>query len=147
MIDVHQQDPALPGNDDLASAIERVAAGLSAMAGGDPEPYKQCWADAPDVTLFGAWGPIEQGREALAATFDWVGSRFRGGELKPTYETIDVSGDLAVTVGFERGEVSVDGAPAQPMTIRVTHVYRRSGGQWRLVHRHADFPPGGSASP
>ena len=27
------------------------------------------------------------------------------------------------------------------MTIRVTHIYRRFGDTWRLVHRHADFPP------
>jgi hypothetical protein len=27
------------------------------------------------------------------------------------------------------------------MTIRVTHIYRRIDGEWRLVHRRADFPP------
>jgi ketosteroid isomerase-like protein len=27
------------------------------------------------------------------------------------------------------------------MTIRVTHIFRRIDGSWRLVHRHADFPP------
>jgi ketosteroid isomerase-like protein len=37
--------------------------------------------------------------------------------------------------------VSVDGATTTPMTIRVTHIYRRIDGDWHLVHRHADFPP------
>jgi ketosteroid isomerase-like protein len=138
MIDANERTAA---KEDFASALDRVAAGLAAIAGGDAEPYKRCWADTRDVTLFGAWGPIEQGPAALAATFDWVAHRFTGGALTPTYETIDVSGDLAYTVGFERGDVSVDGAPSQPMVIRVTHVYRRAGGHWRLVHRHADFPP------
>ncbi len=27
------------------------------------------------------------------------------------------------------------------MVIRVTHIYRRIDGDWRLVHRHADCPP------
>jgi hypothetical protein len=27
------------------------------------------------------------------------------------------------------------------MTIRVTHIYRRFDSDWRLIHRHADFPP------
>src|SRR5262245_25253202 len=134
MIEAHEQI-------DFAGALDRVGAGLAAIAAGDFEPYKQCWADAPDGTLFGAWGPIEQGPAALDATFDWVASRFTGGALTPSYETIDVSGDLAYTVGFEHGDVSVDGALPQPMRIRVTHVYRRIAGQWRLVHRHADFPP------
>jgi hypothetical protein len=26
------------------------------------------------------------------------------------------------------------------MTLRVTHLYRRTGGAWQLLHRHADLP-------
>jgi len=26
------------------------------------------------------------------------------------------------------------------MVIRVTHIYRRIDGDWKLMHRHADFP-------
>jgi SnoaL-like domain len=51
------------------------------------------------------------------------------------------SGDLAYTVGYEHNRVKVDGQP-QTYTLRATHVYRREDGQWRIVHRHADFPPG-----
>jgi hypothetical protein len=43
-------------------------------------------------------------------------------------------------VGFERGMVHVDGGPLVPMTIRVSHTYRYTRGQSRLMHRHADFP-------
>ena len=51
------------------------------------------------------------------------------------------SGDLAYTVGFERSHVSVDGGPRHDQTLRVTHIYRRIDGEWKLIHRHADFPP------
>jgi len=27
------------------------------------------------------------------------------------------------------------------MVIRFTHIYRRIDGDWKLMHRHADFPP------
>jgi ketosteroid isomerase-like protein len=33
------------------------------------------------------------------------------------------------------------GGASAPMTIRVTHIYRRIDGNWRLIHRHPDFPP------
>jgi ketosteroid isomerase-like protein len=111
------------------------------MGSGDPGPYTGLWAPSEDVTLFGAWGPIERGFARLSETFRWVGSRFKGGALVPEDLVSFESGDLAYTVGFERGEVEVDGGLRRPMTIRVTHVYRRIDGTWHLVHRHADFPP------
>jgi hypothetical protein len=32
---------------------------------------------------------------------------------------------------------------AADLTLRVTHVYRREDGEWKIVHRHADVPPTG----
>jgi ketosteroid isomerase-like protein len=125
----------------FADALERVEAALAAMGSGNPEPYIDCWAESDEATLFGAWGPIEQGYRRLTETFRWVGSRFTDGQLVPEHTVAFASGDLAYTVGFERGEVAVEGGPTRPMTIRVTHIYRRIDGAWRLVHRHADFPP------
>jgi ketosteroid isomerase-like protein len=126
---------------DLAEALDEVAAALGAMSAGDPAPYAALWADSPGVTLYGAWGPMDRGYDTLTSTFRWVGGRFAGGPLVPTYEVVDVSGDLAYTVGTEQGTVRVDGGAPFEMTLRVTHVLRRIDGRWRLVHRHADFPP------
>ena len=121
--------------------LERTKGALAAMGSGNPQPYADLWANSDDVTLFGAWGPIEKGHRQVTETFRWVGGRFSGGQLIPEDTIAFASGDLAYTVGFERGEVSVDDGPTRPMTLRVTHVYRRINGEWRLVHRHADFPP------
>ena len=100
------------------------------------------WWDADDVTLFGAWGPIERGHQQVADTFRWVASRFGPeGSSVQDLSTVHESGDLAVTVGMERGTAVVDGGEPFEMVIRTTHVYRREEGEWRLVHRHADFPP------
>jgi ketosteroid isomerase-like protein len=130
-----------PEERDFAEALEKVKRALAAMGSGDPQPYIDCWAESEDATLFGAWGPIEKGNQQLTETFQWVGRRFKSGQLVPENKVVFASGDLAYTVGFERGEVAVDDGPARPMTIRVTHIYRRIDGTWRLVHRHADFPP------
>ena len=122
-------------------ALQRVRTALASMGAGDPQLYIDCWAESADATLFGAWGPIEHGRDRLVETFRWVGTRFKSGALVPEDIVSFESGDLAYTVGFERGEVVVDAGKAMPMTIRVTHIYRRIDGEWQLVHRHADFPP------
>ena len=126
---------------ELEETLREVDAALRAMGGGDHESYAALWDDDPDVTLFGAWGPIERGTEAVKSTFEWVGSRFSEGELVPDNVVIHMSGALACTIGFERGDVSIDGGPPRPMTLRTTHVYRYTRAKWHLVHRHADFPP------
>jgi ketosteroid isomerase-like protein len=56
-------------------------------------------------------------------------------------DDLNVSGDLGYTVGYERGTMVVDGDEPQPMSIRVTQIYRREADEWRLVHRLGDFAP------
>ncbi len=46
--------------------------------------------------------------------------------------------DMIVLAVIERAHVEVGGLPAQDWALRVTLVYRREDGQWRLAHRHAD---------
>ncbi|MCO1658328.1 YybH family protein [Pseudonocardia humida] len=125
----------------LDTALGRVAAALAAIGSGDPAPYAALWAPGHDVTLYGAWGPVERGNDAVTGTFTWVGSRFSDGALVPRNDLVHADGDLAVTVGTEEGTVRVDGGEPALMRLRVTHVLRRVEGRWYLVHRHADFPP------
>jgi ketosteroid isomerase-like protein len=126
----------------LADTLDDMTTALEAIRQGDPEPYAAQWSNADDVTLFGAWGPIEQGHRDVTETFKWVASRFGPeGSCVQDFSTVHESGDLAVTVGMERGTAVVDGGEPFEMVIRTTHVYRREDGEWRLIHRHADFPP------
>ena len=88
----------------LQAKLRENDAAIHAITSGDPKPYMALWADDPDVTLFGAWGPIEHGPQPVLDTFEWVGGRFGpGGGLASEYTVIGMSGSLAYTVGFERG--------------------------------------------
>ena len=53
---------------ELEETLREVDAALRAMGSGDHESYAALWDDSPDVTLFGAWGPIERGTEAVRST-------------------------------------------------------------------------------
>ncbi len=128
--------------ENFQTALHRTDEAIRTISAGDSRRYVELWDDGPDITLFGAWGPIERGPAALRDTFDWVAGRFGpDGGMTPENVVAEASGSLAYTVGFERGDVRVDGGPLVPMTIRVTHVYRHLGDRWCLAHRHADFPP------
>ena len=48
-----------------------------------------------------------------------------------------VGTDLALTVELERYGHHVDGEDKE-MTLRATQVYRREGGEWKIVHRDGD---------
>ena len=56
-------------------------------------------------------------------------------ETLAVYET----GDLAYDVVTEHCRARLgDAAEAVPISLRVTTIFRREDGQWRIVHRHAD---------
>jgi ketosteroid isomerase-like protein len=129
-------------DDFLATFIPRQIEAEKAIQRGDVEPRLSLWTRADPVTLFGAWGPCKSGWEDVERTFRWVASRFSDGtDYELELVAADVSGDMAYTVGYERTSSSVDGGPVTPNVLRVTHIYRREGGEWRIVHRHGDHLP------
>ena len=76
-----------------------------------------------------------------------MGSRFSDGKTSYPLEVVHAGTDLAYTAGYEQGQVSIDGGPPQPINMRVTHIYRLEDGEWKLVHRHADFAPADQSPP
>ncbi|TXK39001.1 nuclear transport factor 2 family protein [Nonomuraea sp. C10] len=129
-------------DDFRADTLARQTEAMRALFSGDQAPFMSMWSTRDPLSLFGAWGSCTTGSAELNRVYQWVGSRFsRCGDLSFDVEVVDIVGDLAYTVGCERFTASVDGRPAEPMTIRVTHVYRREDGTWKIVHRHGDWAP------
>jgi ketosteroid isomerase-like protein len=122
----------------LHEAIDRTAAAAETFVTGDPDAYTALWSTGGDVTIFGAFGDGVLGREELVRRLAWAAARFDGGELAYEPMAAQASGDLGYAVGIERGRGRVGGQGPHEMALRVTHVFRREAGQWRLVHRHAD---------
>ena len=128
--------------DFVAKAVALHVAALNAAHNGDPKPYVEEWSTSDPVTVFGARSSVTGGWEAVTQAIRALVSRFSSG-TPGDLEVVaaEVGSDLAYLVGFERSMVSVDEGPMEPANLRVTHIYRRENGDWRLVHRHADnFP-------
>jgi ketosteroid isomerase-like protein len=129
-------------DDFLTTALARQIMAEEEIHNGDPEPRLAMWSTRDPVTLFGAGVPVKSGSDELTRIFRWVAARFSNCTAY-RFELIaaGVSGDLAYTVGFEHATRSVYGGPVEPATLRVTHIYRRENGEWKIVHRHGDIPP------
>jgi ketosteroid isomerase-like protein len=123
----------------LHEIVDSTVAALNCLVAGDPEPFKALYSHEPDVTVFGGFGAYERGWDQVGSNVDWAASRFRGGQLRVESLAMGASGDLAYTVWIERGEVRVAGRDDYaPLVVRVTHIFRRENGAWKLIHRHGD---------
>ena len=123
-------------------AVEAVYATFGAFGAGDAAPFAALWSRRDDVTIFGGFGAYERGWAAVGPRLDWAASRFGGGGQPTRYEPLAAgsSGDLGYAVGLERSAgVHLAGREeSSPMLLRVTHLFRREDGAWRIIHRHAD---------
>jgi ketosteroid isomerase-like protein len=126
----------------LDDVMPRQLAAERAIHDGDPAPRRAMWTRSEPVTLMGADLVCVTGSKAVHEAFGVVASWF----ADCTHYDVELvaagaSGDLAYTVVFENSECAVNGVPRR-YRLRVTHGYRREDGEWRIVHRHADEPPG-----
>ena len=108
-----------------------------ALHEGDPAPRRALWSRREPVSVLGAWRNAF-GQEEVAELFDALGRSFSEcTSFEIEVLAADVVGDLAYTAGLEHTSASVDGEP-RTYTLRVTQVYRREEGEWRVAHRHGD---------
>ena len=108
---------------------------------GDPTLWKRKASHEADVTIFGAFGGRERGWAEVGPRNDWASSHFKKSGATQTIDYLSVvqSGDLAVTVSVERQSARLrDQSELTARSLRVTQVFRREGGEWKLLHRHAD---------
>jgi ketosteroid isomerase-like protein len=108
-----------------------------ALHNGDATPRRALWSRNEPVSVLGAFRNAYGQHEldelfmSLAASFsDCTSFVF---EL----QAYDVIGDMAYTAGLEHISASMNGEP-RTYTLRVTQVYRRENGEWRVAHRHGD---------
>jgi len=121
----------------LVAVLPGYVAAELAIHNGDAAQRKALWSRTEPLTLFGAavsgrgWGELEP-------TFDWLGRSFSD---CTSYENelvaAEASGDLAYHVAIEHSSASMNGTP-HTYALRVTTIFRREDGQWRIVHRHGD---------
>jgi len=137
------QVPAAAGDSRDASFtafLAEVEAAQVHLVNGRPDAFKALWSHGNDVTLSGGLGgAIAKGWMQVSERLDWVATQYVAGARVHQEVTRYVGQDLAYVVLREtiRFKSPADGRPVA-QELRVTQVFRREGGRWRIVHRHAD---------
>ena len=121
----------------------RLRVAETALHNGDPEPRLALWSSAEPVSVLGAWRSAT-GQEEVRNLFRTLAETFSDC-TSHAYDIIaaEVIGDMAFTAGYERTEASMNGERRR-YTLRVTQIYRREDGAWKVAHRHGDSVEGTS---
>ncbi len=121
----------------LAWSETSLYAAERALHNGDPEPRRALWSTNEPVSILGAWRNAI-GLDRVDELAGFLGRSFSDCTAYAVdLQAYDVVGDMAYTVAVERTSASVDGVP-RSYALRVTQVYRREAGEWRVAHRHGD---------
>jgi len=106
---------------------------------GRPDPYKALWSQSSDVTLIGGFGgEIAQGWDQVSKRLDWASSNFRNGRNEIGRLAFASNGNLGYLIQNERLVFTTPQNQAAERSYRVTMLFRREQGAWRIIHRHAD---------
>jgi ketosteroid isomerase-like protein len=124
----------------VRAAIARLHAAMAMVANGDVSAIKDLYSHTSEATSFYGWGGYEKGWEAVSLRWDWAGAQFKGGSVRHENISTIITPEMFYVTDIETFEgqrvASVDGTTG--WSNRVTHVFRREAGEWRLVHRHAN---------
>jgi ketosteroid isomerase-like protein len=128
------------GAPDFDQVVEESHRAWGEFVRGDAEPAKKLFSQKDDVTIANPFGPVQRGRENVAATMERAATLYRDGEVIAFERMAEqTTPDLGYIVEVERYRARIGGRPdITPVTLRVTSVLRREDDGWKIVHRHAD---------
>ena len=126
--------------DEVRKASEQFYAALNRMANGDARPLADIWSQGAGVTTMHPIGGREVGWDKVRASFSQFAEIASEGRIRLDDQLIRVTGDLAYELGSERGQAKFAGQQVS-LDHRVTNIYRREAGSWKLVHHHTDVSP------
>jgi len=123
---------------EIRAASARFYNALNRMAAGDAAPMSDAWVRSDAVSAQHPIGGRDLGYHAVTASFAKVAGIAGGGDIRLEDQKIDAASDMAVETGVECGSLVIAGHTAT-IRHRVTNVYRRQDGEWRLAHHHTDM--------
>jgi len=130
--------PALPH--ELEDAIAQSHEALRKILNGDPSGYAALFADRDDITLGNPFGPFGKGRAEVLDALNNAATKYRDGMVVRVDRVATYGdGNIMVIVEIEHDRAKLGSSPDfAEFAARVSSVYEKIGGAWKLVHRHAD---------
>ena len=132
---------------DFSAFFARREQAAQAYARGDGAPVDALVPHEGDATFHSPGGDTVTGARTVADRYLNDAKAFKPiGTSTSRFEVLQKGsdGDLGFWTGFQVARVQIGDRPESvEMKLRVTEIYRRIDGNWKLIHRHADAGRGG----
>jgi ketosteroid isomerase-like protein len=125
---------------EVRKASEKFYAAVNRMTNGDAGSLADIWSHSEAVTAMHPIGGRQVGWDKVIESFQQVAEIASEGRIRLDDQIIQVTGDLAYELGSERGQAKFAGLPVT-LDHRVTNIYHREEGSWKIVHHHTDISP------
>ena len=130
----------MSAEDEVRKASDQFYSALNHMVSGDAAPLGDIWSHSSTVTTMHPSGGRQVGWDEVRQTWEQTAQLATEGHVKLEDQIIQASGEMAYELGLEQGEAKFAGRKVT-FGQRVTNVYRREAGGWKIVHHHTDLSP------
>jgi uncharacterized protein (TIGR02246 family) len=131
----------MSAEDEIRSVSKQFYAALGRVLNGDASAMADVWSHGANVTTMHPIGGREVGWQSVEESFTQVAKLSSDGQVEIHDQRIQVAADMAYELGVEKGQFTLAGKQIAVEQERVTNVYRREGGAWKMVHHHSDLSP------
>lgn len=122
---------------DFPAFLDRLDVVVQRFVNGDADAFKNVWAHSDDVTVAGGFGgEIVQGWKVLGPRLSGVADTYSNTFFSTRRISTGSTEDLGYLIQHEYFGAEEGGEPYR--RYRVTMLFRREAGEWKLFHRHAD---------
>ena len=126
--------------EEVREGSKRFYTALNRMINGDAKSLTDIWSHSAAVTAMHPIGGRSVGWDTVRTSFEQVAQLAAAGKIELKDQLVYVAEDMAYEVGVEYGQLKLAG---QQISVehRVTNIYRREAGAWKMVHHHTDTSP------
>ena len=126
--------------EEVREASKKFYEGLNRMANGESNTLASAWLQNDNATAMHPIGGRDVGWKEVENSFNQVAGVASDGKVELKDQLIRVLGDAAFEVGIEKAQFKIAGEEVKG-EIRVTNIYQKENGSWKMVHHHTDIAP------
>ena len=130
----------MPTENEVHKASEQFYAALNRLFNGNADSMEDIWSHDSSTTILQPIGGRTVGWDDVREAYRDIAQIAETGYVKLDDQIIQIIGDVAYEVGVERGQATFAGNEVT-LDYRVTNIYRKEAGGWKIIHHHTDISP------